>query len=477
MGLVNRKKNKGKIFIVVWLLIVIYTVFYSIYSVVRHLKFETYIFDLGYYDQLLWLAANGKKIFSSVIEAHPWVDHFSPSIFLLTPLYFIWENPIILLIFQVFFVCLGAYPIFNLAIKKTNNYYFSLVLTFSYLTFYGLQNAIAYDFHAVTLGSTLLAFIFWFYEEKRFKLFWLSLIIFAGLQENFLILSSALGVFIALKYKDYKRGIFIFVGFLTFAIILLTYLIPRVFGQGYYYFSKTPEISNLGTLIKTLYTPSSKIDVVTYAFTAFGLLPILSPYFFILLGEEFLGRFILTSNPNWWMLGFHYNAILAPILAFATIETFSKYFQNKYNFAIALLIIGTLISQYRVKPDIYKMFNKSFYDISNTQDAKEIIKLIPKNASIAASNNLGAQIAGREGLIFLTNCLENDKVWGPDGKRCYKLKPDYILADLDPAAWNNYYPDYNRDSLVRYLDEVQAMGEYSLVNKQGWVQLLRKNSQ
>lgn len=460
--------------IVVAGLITFYALFYSVYSVTHHIKFETYIFDLGYYDQLLWLAAHGKSIFSSVIEAHPWVDHFSPSFFLLTPLYFIWESPIMLLVFQAVFICLGAYPIYRLAIKKTKNVVFSVALVISYLTFYGLQNAIAYDFHAVALGPTLLAAIFWFYEEKNFKFFWISLFIFAGLQENFLILAAALGVFIALAYKDYRRGVTIFLGFILFTLILLFYLIPNFFGQNYYYLQKTPMSINLESLVKMLYTPASKIDVVLYSFVAFGLLPILSPYFFILLGEEFFGRFLLTSNPNWWILGFHYNAILAPILAFAAIETFGKYFTKRAYIAIALLVIGTIASQLRVKTDIYKMFKSSFYDLSKTQDAKEVIKLIPKDASVASTNNLGAQIAEREGLVFLTNCVENPSVWGSDGKRCYKLKPDYILADMDPDAWNNYYPDYDRDSLIRYLDFVQQRNEYSLVKKSGWVELLEK---
>lgn len=179
----------------IWFLIILFSAVYVTYSIVRHLKFETGVFDLGYYDQFLWLASHGKAIYSSVLEAPFWVDHFFPSLFLLTPLYWIWDSPLTLLSFQSFFVALGAYPIYKLSMRKTDSFAFSITLAFTYLMFYGLQNAIAFDFHTVTLGPTLLAFMFWFYEEKRFKLFWLSLFIFVGLQENFFILASAFGVF------------------------------------------------------------------------------------------------------------------------------------------------------------------------------------------------------------------------------------------------------------------------------------------
>ncbi len=461
----------------VWVLILAFGTLYSIYSVVRHLRFETYIFDLGYYDQLLWLAAHGKKIFSSVIEAHPWVDHFSPSIFLLTPLYWLWSDPRVLLIFQAGFIALGAYPIYKLSLRKTNSYIFSISLSLCYLTFYGLQNAIAYDFHAVVLGPTLLAFLFWFYEEKKFRLFWPTLIIFVGLQENFFILASAIGLFLIVKYKDFKRGLPIFLGGLILAGVLLFYLIPYVFGSRYYYVPAHLRQINLTQIIHALYTPTSKIDVVVFAFIAFGLLPIFSPHFLIILGEEFLGRFLGTTNPNWWILGFHYNAILAPILAFASITTFDKYFRRKEILAVVLLFGGMIISHIRVKPDISKMFYTSYYDLSATSDAKKVLAYLPKEASVAASNNLGAQIAGREGLIFLTNCVENTEVWGADGRRCYKLKPEYILADMNPddKRNNNFYPDYDRESIWRYLTYVQEKGKYTLVKNVGFVYLLKRN--
>src|SRR3972149_4609453 len=114
----------------IWILIVLFGVLYSLYS---------------------------------ILESHPWADHFTPTLLLLSPLYWIWDNVVILLLFQAFFVSLGAYPIYLLALKKTKNKLISLTLAFSYLTFFGIQNAIAFDFHPIVLATTLLAYIFWFY--------------------------------------------------------------------------------------------------------------------------------------------------------------------------------------------------------------------------------------------------------------------------------------------------------------------------
>lgn len=493
----------------IWILIITFSLIYGIYSVVRHLRIETYIFDLGYYDQLIWLVSRGKPLYSSVLEAHPWSDHFSPSIFLLSPLYWLGGGAKTLVTFQAFFVCLGAYPIYLLAMKKTRNKLFSLTLVFTYLIFYGLQNAISFDFHAVTLGPTLLAFIFWFYdsiqenegrkpknelnavmsssynksyikklggclEEKNYEIaFWISLILFVGLQENFLVLAAALGIFIAVKYKDYKRGLFITFLSIVFLAALLFFIIPKYFGQSYYYLPSHIKNFNIPEMIKMLYSPSSKIDVVTFSFIAFGALPALYPPIFILLAEEFLGRFLGTTNSNWWILGFHYNAILAPIMAFGAIETVRKYFKKREIFAVIALLSGILISQLRVKTDIYKMFKVSYYNLSKTYDAKEVLRLIPSDASVAATNDLGAQIAHRDVLIFITDCI--DKKIGYDKEPCYREKPDYYIANLDPnGASNNIYPEYTQSDVSDYLNYLLERKEYNLVIKKGYIYLLKK---
>ena len=295
----------------IWALILFFSFVYSLYSVVRHLKFETYIFDLGYYDQLIWQASRGLGLHLSTIEAHAFTDHFSPTILLLSPLYWIWADPIILLLSQSIIICLGAYPIYKLSLTKTRDALFSLTISFAYISFYGIQNAITYDFHALAFSASLLAWVLWFYETKKYKLFWVSLILLVGLQENFFILGAAIGTFIIIKFRDYRRGLIITLTSTLLFLLLIFYIIPTLFGNSYYYLDRRLEDLNLGELTKMLYSPQSKIDVVFFSFLAFGFLPLLSLPSLILAGEEFLGRFLGTTNPNWWILGFHYNAPLA----------------------------------------------------------------------------------------------------------------------------------------------------------------------
>ncbi|MDO8551546.1 MAG: DUF2079 domain-containing protein [bacterium] len=459
----------------VWLLIFLFGSIYSLFSVLRHLRLESFLFDLGYYDQIVWLSSNFKTLFSSISDMPVWADHFNPTLLLLTPLYWLWDNVIVLLIFQAFFAALGAYPIFRIAQRRTKDLGLSLLASFLYLGFFGLQNAIAFDFHPIVLATTLLAFLFWFYEEKSFKAFGLTFVLFVGLQENFFLLGSALGLFLIFQYRDIQRGLTIFVGSLLVYVFIIRLVIP-FFGQASYLYLPS-HLNNLSfpEIIKMLFYPFIKVKLVAVSLLAFGFFPIFSPSVLVLLLEEFGQRFLGTSIPSRWDLGYHYNIILAPALALGVVFTLKEYFLKRKALAYIFLITGFILTQIITVPGTSRLLDKNFFDLSHVKDSKAVLSLIPKDASVAATNNLGAQLTHRQKIIFLTNCQEDSTVWYQDMKRCYGLKPDYLVADLNPDSNpNNFYPDNSRESIERYFTFVQQKGEYQLLRKQGDVYLLKR---
>jgi len=466
----------------IWILIVLFGVLYSLYSIVRHLSFDSLIFDLGVYDQIIWLVSRGKPLFSSILESHPWADHFTPTLLLLSPLYWIWDNVVILLLFQAFFVSLGAYPIYLLALKKTKNKLISLTLAFSYLTFFGIQNAIAFDFHPIVLATTLLAYIFWFYEEKKYKAFWLTLILFVGLQENFFLTASALGTYLIIAKKDLRRGIII-TACGTLGFFLLIYIvIPSFDNTSFIYLPNHLKNLTIVEKIKLLFYPTTKIQVMISSILAYGFLPVFYPASFIFLFEEFLQRFVGSPIPTRWVVGYHYNAIFAPVLAIAAIEAIRRYFKRRKKLVVFLILGGVFFVQLWVDPALNKLLKPDFYNAmyqkkSNSRKTdvyNEFINLIPKDASVAATNNIGAHLTHRQNLIFLTNCYENTNVWEVDTKRCFKLIPEYIVADLDPKAKeNNFYPD-TKELLTSYIKHVQESKEYEVIANKEEIYLLKK---
>ncbi len=60
-------------------------------------------------------------------------------------------------------------------------------------------------------------------------------------------------------------------------------------------------------------------------------------------------------------------------------------------------------------------------------------------------------------------------------KRCYAGQPDYLVADLgDQGNWNDFYPDYDPDSIRRLFDYLLAKGEYKMAYEKGSVVLIQR---
>lgn len=467
----NKKLFNNYILVV---LVLFFSVIYSFYSISSHLRFKTFAYDLGIYDQIIWLASRFKAPYSSILGYFAWGDHFTPTFLLLAPLYWLWDNVMMLLLFQAFFLSLGAVPIYLLSVKKIKNRLISFSLSFAYLLFFGFQNAMAFDFHPLTLAPTFLAFLFYFYEEKKWWLFWLFFLLMLGLQENLALLSIGLGVFLLLQYRDWKKGAGVsFLGLSWFLFVV--FFIAPYFRQGQFLYMPNMKDMEILGIFKSLVEPAIKRETIFYSLLSFGFLPLLSPSTWPMLFEEFFQRFVGSTSQTRWGLGYHYNAILAPILAVGAILTIEKYLKNKKMIVISALFSGLFLVQIFTNPSLNHLQKAEFYQWNQNKNLESILKLIPPSSSVAATNNLVPHLSHREQIILLTNCLEDKTVWKGDMKRCFDLKPDFLVADLNPqGSLNNYYPDYSREVILNYFEELQKRREYQLVRHEEEIYLLEK---
>ena len=102
--------------------------------------------------------------------------HFSPILYLLFPIYFIWPSPITLIIVQALFFAFGSIPLYLLGKRKLGGFS-SMLLSLAYLVHPGSLYLLLYDFHEISLFPTLFILSVYFYEAKCIKLFFLSLIL------------------------------------------------------------------------------------------------------------------------------------------------------------------------------------------------------------------------------------------------------------------------------------------------------------
>lgn len=442
--------------------IVIYTIAAALVSVHRFWQYEVFYYDFGIFDQAIWNVAHfrlpiidhfvipGKIIFA---------DHFSPSLFLLSPIYWFTTKPEALLIAQAIAVGLSALILFISAKHILKHPFISFAITMTYLLFVGTQNALIADIHEVTFMMLPLMLTLFAIIMKQKKLFWISFLVTLGCKESAALLGFALAIYIYLYNKSWKK-IAITVGILSvlWGLLSIKVIIPYFYGLKYFY---TPTFdANPLVVIWSLFDDPIKQQTLYTSFLSFGFLPIFYPPMWPLIAQDIAARFMQNDFTLRWGIGLHYSAQLAVIMAFSSImaiNALKKYIQMKLFLpALTLLLLGTSIylHQFKLHGPLGLAYNPAFY--TNTRNftfLNDLISKVPKNTTVMTSNNIAPHMIHTHN-VFLLRSVYTD------------FMPDYFVLDLRDGQNGNNFFGVNIDALMTTLKKDPRYEPYYQTHEQ-----------
>ncbi len=389
-------------------------------------------------DQTVWNTING-RIFQTSNDKGEIISRLSSHadfmLILLSPFYLLWSHPKTLLLIQTIILGLGAIFVFLIAKEILKNKNLALIFGFLFLTNPLLQFTNLYDFHAVTLATTLLLASFYFLIKQKYLLMVIFLILSAITKEQVWLITSIFGLPLLLqKAKKIKLlGISIIALSLSIFSYLVWSAIPQNLGKEHFALAYYSDFGNSpGEVIKNmLLSPQEIISVIfetgrlnylKQIFMPLGFLSLLSPIYLIFIIPD-LAINLLSSNPQLHQIYYQYTSAITPFVFIAGIFTISKiikWFPKISKIYIGLyLLIFTLLSAYSYGPlpgaknPNTDMFTKP---LKNKDVIENFISRIPEKYKVAATNNLGSHLSQRQ-LIFTVPA-------GAD-------KADFILFLLD----------------------------------------------
>ncbi|RJQ37689.1 DUF2079 domain-containing protein [Candidatus Microgenomates bacterium] len=421
--------KRSSLLLILW--VITLSILYSFLSVLRHNHFQSGAFDLGLYDQSIWQYANFLSPYNTIKQRFILGDHLALTLPLVSPLFYFWDNVRILLIFQAFWISFSTFAIHKLCKLRGLSNLTSLILSIIFSLFYGIQYAVFFDFHPVVMGVGFLAWLIYFLEAGRKKLFILTLVLTLLTQENMGIALASLGLIYIFKEKFRKASIFfIFFGLL---ISVVSAKIVSLFSSvGFQY---TPQISLTPIKIFSSFFDSEEKRLVwLYSLSWFSFLPLLSPGAMMAIVLDLSQYFVANSNFT-WMVGpyLHHRAILAIFLFLGVLDVFELLKKKKINLEklSILLLLAALFLQFFFHFPLNKLSKKGYWkNESWISDNNSLFKLIPKNASIAAAQNLVPHLSHRK-EIYLVYPRQRDSGWWLD----FDGKPQFLVVDLRPNQW------------------------------------------
>lgn len=415
--------------LVVILTAVIYISYFSLAGFLRFDNFYAGRFDLGNMAQTVWNTAHGHIFMftdpNGTREVTRLAFHADFLLILISPFYFLWENPKMLIFVQAAIVGLGSIFVFLLSHEILKNKTLSVIFALVYLLNPGVQWTLLYDFHAVVLATTFLLGAWYFLIKKKHWPFIIFSILAGISKEQVWLVIALFGLYIAYFQKKHLFGLCLALCSFLIFYFLLWHIIPQASGTAAHfaldYYKDGGD--NPGSLItNTLLNPGGtmlkllepeRMLYLRHLLEPLGYLSLLSPLYLIFAAGD-LGINLISDKPHLHQIYYQYSAIITPFLFISAVygtKTLKKYLPTiSYTFIGVYILATTLYGAYNYGPlPGAKKQNIAMF----TQPQKngpvimDVLQDLPADASVAATNNLGAQLSHRRELFSVPFATES----------------------------------------------------------------------
>jgi uncharacterized membrane protein len=482
-------------------------------------RFNTFIpngEDYGIMDQALWNTAHGRllqqTICNIVYDTNCAPDpngmirfaiHFEPVLLPISLFYLIWNDPKILFVLQTVIVAMGAFPAFWLARLRLRNDLAAVALALLYLLYPAQQQALTFDFHAVTLSAAFLLFLFYFMYTRRTVWMFVFAVLAMATKEQMPLIVGLIGLWSGIFQMRRSGWILFGVGVVWFGLAMKV-VIPLSSPTGHPLLES--RYDHLGSPTEfaffVLRHPHAFFEQYIrepkhWAYLNILLapalcLPLMAPWVFFLALPS-LAINMLSSNTAMYSGVFHYSAEIVPILIFSTIEALvflcwlarlvvagvrslltrvqassdsgsdegalgvrevaRTWFPARMVATVLLLVTlsGVLLSVLRADDNFYGQlpFSDNFAwptATRQTQLAQQFVNMIPPDASVSTQNKFVPHLSHREHIYFFPYA---------------KNLADYILLNL----YTDPYP-FTQKELLSEVQDVALNGHYGLLAAQ-----------
>ena len=162
----------------------IYFLAFSSLSILRHESFHSTAFDLGIFDQNVWIFSQGHNAVNTVNGFYPFADHIQPILFITAIIYKLAASPNLLVALQAALISLGAIPLYLIARKKISQAGAAAFVA-AYFLYPPTQFFTLFDFHTEAFLVPFLLFALYFLLERKTKPM-LAFLFLAGLTKEYI---------------------------------------------------------------------------------------------------------------------------------------------------------------------------------------------------------------------------------------------------------------------------------------------------
>lgn len=413
-------------------------------GVYRYLTYSTPNFDFGLFCNMFYnMAESGVPNVTSerdMLLSH-FAVHFSPIYYVMLPFYYLFPSPITLQILQTVIIYSGIIPIVLISRKKGLSTKLTVIVSAIYAAYPAISAGTFYDLHENCFLVTLLLWVFYFYEAKKYIPMAIFSVLTLFVKEDAFIYLVIFALFLLISEKNWKLGIPMAIVPVIYFLIVSTLMeqygtgiMSGRFGNMIYDSEdgligviKTILLNPGYTLSQIFTTSANNTNKLKY------LIQLLLPLGFITFATRKISRYLLLTpillniltmykyQPD---ITFQYSFGISAFLFYLVIinmadfkPTFAKEYLPRLAVVAAVLMFtivaipkaSSYVKKYDTSKELYERLDYALEEV------------LPEDSSVTCSSFLLAHIADRDIIYELNYHKENKE---------YKTDTEYIVLDM-----------------------------------------------
>jgi uncharacterized membrane protein len=381
-----------------------------------HARFGTFGFDLGIFDQGVWLLSRFQDPFVTIRGLPLFGDHASYILLLVAPLYWIWADPRLLLLLQVVFLAIPAISVYLIGTRRLSSTLAGLAMAAAYLAFPALQWAAIWHFHPETLAAGFLGLAALAADRQRWwqMAVWVALALLCKEDVGLVVAGFGALLWTTGHATVGRRTLAAGLGWFLLTALLL---IPLTNGRPSPHLELNYGITGSGPSVVVDAVPTLAENVwrnvttgkgdtyLLLIFAPFLGLPLLAPRWLLPVAPPVLLNLAATHGYQ-QEIRYQYLATAAPFLALAAIAGLRAVARRRV-VLVSLLVTLVAVAGYvdhRAGPAPWsKEFPRPAEDGPVSEARREALNLIDPAAPVSAQYNLVPHLAHRPHIYEFPN--------------------------------------------------------------------------
>ena len=389
-----------------------HAIYISYLQLDMHYGLGTFSYDVGLYDQGIWLLSRGHEPFVTLMGRNLFGDHASFILIFFVPVFWLFPGTGTLLVAQAIAVAAAALPIYFFARKILHSGELAFMFGLVWLLNPAVNGTNMENFHPDGFLGLFVALALYAALTKKWRMYAFAVALCVLVKEDVLLLVFPLGVYVFTRL-DKRKGVLTMITTLAVTLFGMYVVMRSLIGVPTRNAWRIPFGGPGGFIKEAIFHPTNvwkylmQDDRPLYLFQMFAPL---AGAFFLSPWLAAIAVPVLASNvvSNFWYqhsIQYHYSIVVMPVLVFASILGVQKLRKHFHGLAVSLILACSLLTFSAWGQTPLSQNPRAVWKGNNPVAVAglDIIRDIPADAIISVWDPLTTHMAHREHVYFFPN--------------------------------------------------------------------------